>query len=388
MVHSEPPERALLLDALSLAADIEVTLVSREPLGAGAVAGFDVRAVGEPATYFIDTSERRVDRETGLLQGSPDAPEVRVWLHPSDPHLPALAPVAFAHAAASLLARLGIEDIGTPEIVAYRPGRRAVLRVDARDAPVWIKVVPPSRLARIVDVHRHLVSAGLPIPALLGWSETGLLVIGNAAGVPAAEAPWTPDGFVSEVDDLRARLARLTLNHSARTHLERRLDWYAERLAAVLPADAAAVAAAVANRARAVNSPEPAESVHGDLHFGQLFLDDRHQIVGVIDVDTAGTGVRSADSGAFIAHAVASALLTAAPRDVRVWQLARVAFERWDVSEGPSVRSRAATHLLGHTLGAWEATHHDRALALLAMADAVSHGDAAALDASTPGPSL
>lgn len=379
MVHPEPPERALLLDALSLDPHTEVTLFSREPLGAGSVAGFEVREADAAVGYFVDTSQRRVDHETGLLQGSPEAPEVRVWLHPADPHLPALAPVAFSHAAASLLARLGIDDTGAPEIVAYRPGRRAVLRVNSRQGAVWIKVVPPSRLERIVEVHRHLGGAGLPIPPLLGWSDEGLLVIENAAGAPAADAPWTPEGLVAEVDDLRARLARVPLDHSARTHLERRLDWYAERLAAVLPPDAAVLATMVVDRVRAVEGAEPSESVHGDLHFGQLFLDDRQQIVGLIDVDTAGSGARSEDSGAFIAHAVASALLTPPPRDQRVWHLARVALEVWGSSEGPAVRSRAATHLLGHALGAWEVAHRDRALALLTMADAVSRGDASAL---------
>ncbi|RZI83558.1 MAG: hypothetical protein EOO67_17240, partial [Microbacterium sp.] len=106
---------------------------SREPLGTGTVTGFEIRhpaGAGGPeipdgAVAYVDSSQLAVAHETGLvLEGV-----ARVWIHPADPHLPALAPAAYGHAAEVLLGRLGIAaGTGAPQIVGYRPGRRAVLR--------------------------------------------------------------------------------------------------------------------------------------------------------------------------------------------------------------------------------------------------------------------
>ncbi|WP_164861778.1 aminoglycoside phosphotransferase family protein, partial [Microbacterium sp. CPCC 204701] len=335
------PEADLLREALELSPRAGLRLLSREPLGAGSIAGFDVVVDDAvPLTYFVDTSGRPVDRETGLLAGSPDEPEARVWLHPADPHLPALAPVAFAEAAGTLLARLGLTQDGPPAFVAYRPGRRAVVRVATSKGTAWIKVLPPARVERIVDIHRVLLAHGVPIPPIHGWSADGLLVLSDAAGTAVADAVWEPDALLDEVDALRRRIASAPLAHQARTGIGRRLEWYAARLRGY---DAGF--AELEARIRAAWNDGPDEGVvHGDLHFGQLFLDPDGRLSGVIDVDTVGRGAPADDSAAFVAHAVASALLTPAPRDARVWELARTALRRWDGAPGASggMRARAA----------------------------------------------
>lgn len=376
---SDPPELALLADALDLDAGVVPTLISREPLGAGSVAGFDVAdGQGGILTYFVDTSRRTVATETGILAGTPDEPDARVWLHPADPHLPALAPAAFSHAVQGLLARLGIESTGAPAVVVYRAGRRAVLRVPTTDGTAWVKAVPPDRVVPIVEAHRVLGAAGIPVPVVRGWSEQGLMVWDAARGTPASDAAWTPVGLLDEVDDLRARIADAALDRPATTRLARRLDWYSDRLLAMLPGDSAAVAGTVADRSRAAWDDPCVVTIHGDLHFGQLFVDSDLRLTGVIDVDTAGSGASSDDSAAFIAHAIASAILTSSPNDARVWALARLGCERWDA---PGVRARTATHLLGHTLGAAEAGDTLRADRLLRAAASVSIGDVDALAA-------
>ncbi|GAA1916438.1 hypothetical protein GCM10009775_06120 [Microbacterium aoyamense] len=368
-MDAAPPELALLVDALELDDDVVPALVSRELLGAGSIAGFHVPAAdGSTLTYFVDSSRRVVTAETGILSGTPSEPEVRVWLHPADPHLPALAPVAFSHAAQSLLARLGFDDVGAPALVVYRAGRRAVLRVPTRLGDTWVKAVPPDRVVAIVETHERLADAGIPVPALRGWSAEGLIVWDAASGVPAASVAWEPGALLDEVDALRARIAQVPLEHRARTGLARRLVWYADRLEGVLPPDGAAIAAGVVERARATWEDGTPASIHGDLHFGQLFLDEEMRISSVIDVDTAGRGAPSEDAAAFAAHAISSAMLTPAPDDARVWELARQAFERWG-DEG--MRARTATHVLGHALGATEAGDAERGYRLLELADAV-----------------
>lgn len=365
------PERSLLADALGIAEALAEPL-GREPLGSGAVAGFRVGAGDEAAVYYVDTSGTRVRAETGLA-----ADGVRIWLHPADPHLPALPPVAFGDAAAIVLARLGIAALGPPELVAYRPGRRAVVRVAVEGGSVWIKVVPPGRTERVHATHVALAAAGVPVPTVLGWAPEGLLVLASAEGVPATEASWHPGDLLDVADDVRARFARAALPHAARGHALARLPWYRSRFAGS-SADARR-AHAIADRAAGLLA-EPAgrpAGVHGDLHLGQLFVIRRGavlQTAGVVDVDTAGTGDPADDAAAFVAHAVASALLTEANEArARVSELAELGRERW-LRTGRA-RAGTAVHLLGHALaaaGSGLAAHAD---ALLGAAEAVAVDD-------------
>jgi aminoglycoside phosphotransferase (APT) family kinase protein len=116
-------------------------------------------------------------------------------------------------------------------------------------------------------------------------------------------------------------------------------------------------------------------TIHGDLHFGQLFLGPALEVSAVIDVDTAGAGTPADDTAAFVSHAITSAILTPAPRDARVWKLARQALARWGArDDADAFRARTATHLLGHSLGAIEVGAADRGARLLRAAASVVTG--------------
>lgn len=381
MTASRASHEELLREALEIPAGARIALQSREPFSSGSISGFRVRVEATETLYYVDTSGRPVAAETGLVQGPLSAPEARVWRHPADPHLPALAPVAFSDAAAVLLGRLGLVATTAPRMVSYRPGRRSVLSIDTDRGPRWLKVVRPSRVGRIVGTHRDLAAAGIPLPTLCGWSGEGLLVFDDAEGVPAAHANWRPGDLLAAVDDLRERLARAPASEAVATRMTRRLAWYDERLTTMMPAAEAAEVGRLVAHARAEWAAGDAPvTVHGDLHFGQLFLDDDGTGVrAVIDVDTAGRGVPAEDTGAFLAHAVASAVLTVSPHDERLWALAREAMVRWEAAPVRGSRPRAVAHLLGHLLGALDADVPDRAHLLLRAARAVSAGDADAL---------
>jgi aminoglycoside phosphotransferase len=377
-------DAALLGDALGIPVE-EIHPLSREPLGDGTVAGFelhkshgthgpdgldrpDTAGLPDGTVAYVDTSRVSVARETGLVL--PDV--ARVWVHPADPHLPALAPAAYGEAAGLLLSRLGLAEPQPPQIVGYRPGRRAVLKVDTAGGTVWVKVVRPRRIERVVAAHTRLREHGLPVPGVLGWSPEGLLVLASAEGTAATSAPWHPAALIDALDDLRDRLSAVPLDWPARTSLAERLPWYLGRLRPLLPTHAErldgldrAVTAALAHRAFTD------ETIHGDLHLGQLFLDGP-RISGLIDVDTAGRGARGEDAAAFIAHAVASALLTARQGgdDARVWALAAEAEQRWATE--PRTRALTAVHLLGHALGAASVRDATRTEALLRHAERVA----------------
>ena len=112
--------------------------------------------------------------------------------------------------------------------------------------------------------------------------------------------------------------------------------------------------------------------MHGDLHFGQLFLDEEGAVAAVIDVDTAGRGDPAEDSAAFVAHAVASALITVSPGGrERVWQLADAAHARWG---GPTATPLTAVHLVGHAIGALDRGEGPMAQTLIRVAETIVGG--------------
>jgi hypothetical protein len=368
-------EAALLADALGV--DLaQIAARTREPLGAGSVAGFDVRADGHELRYYVDTSRFAVASETGLARGDPASPDARIWLHPGDPHLPALAAAAFGDGAEALLARLGIASVTTPTIVAYRPGRRAVLRVSTAHGRVWIKVVRPSRAQRIADVHTRLGAGGIPVPHVLGWAAEGLVVVADAHGVGAPDVAWDPDRLLDTVDGLRAQLADVQLEVRVQGAANR-LPWYSSRLRSsergTIERDLARLVARMEREVPPVALSET--TVHGDLHFGQLFLDADGAIATVIDVDTAGLGDPAEDSAAFIAHAVASALLTATPEGrERVWCLADAAHGRWAADS--ATRLLTTVHLVGHAIGACDRGDSATGEALVRVAETIMRDSA------------
>lgn len=359
----------LLADALEVP-PATLALRSREPLSTGSVAGFDVLGGETPLTYYVDTSGLSVAQETGLVlhDDASDAVTARIWLHPADPHLPALAAVAFDHAAESLLSRLGVTAAGETELRAYLPGRRAVLRVPTDEGAMWVKVVRPSRIERIVDAHSAVLAAGIPSPAVRGWSPEGIIVLDEAAGTPAQDVAWEPQVLLDEVDRLRTAMGSVALDVPARG-VATRLDWYASRVTGSPGAErvVSGIRQVTDETARGARG-----TVHGDLHFGQLFLDDAGRISSVIDVDTVGEGLLAEDPAAFLAHASASALLTVGAHESRAWALADEAMRRWGDDTG--VRACAATHLLGHAVGASDAAAAERAEALLRVAEAILSG--------------
>ncbi|SFA93955.1 hypothetical protein SAMN05216266_102341 [Amycolatopsis marina] len=241
----------------------------------------------------------------GIARISDGATEIGMWRFPVDPDLPALPLVHDHRQVRALLRGTGLDAPDGPvrsRLRVYRPRRRAVFEVSTPAGTAFVKVVRPRHARELHRRHRIAEAAGCPVPAALGWTETGAVVLARLPGRGLREGLLTgamtldPDDVVNTLDALPAGLA----TGERRRTWGQRAPHYAEVIAAAAPS--------LAERARAVanavdhEEPEgPDTAVHGDFYEGQLLMRDG-RIVGLLDLDTAGRGERLDDAGCLLAH--------------------------------------------------------------------------------------
>jgi aminoglycoside phosphotransferase (APT) family kinase protein len=383
-----------------VAAELHRTLLGfsatlAEPTDDGYLYGYHLDLEGnhgirERYLVFVEDSPRSHPRR-GVISVPIDGTtaSAAVWIYPSDPALPALRELTEVASADRVLASLGITARTTAvEVVSYRPGRRAVVRVTGSGSGLFLKVVEPVKAESIAERHALFRSNGLPVPRLLGWSDEGVIAMSELPGVDAQSAiARMPDHatFLDQVEFLTTVLAEVPAFNTARPSLFDRLDWYITRLSEQLPDQTrriALVGEAISEvGARGRDFDLTPVTIHGDLHLGQLFVDAANPslITGMLDIDTAGSGDPADDAAAFYAHLVALGETAASFDHASAAQCFRLAdgwLARWPRhrSAGFSDRARAiaATHLFGHALrplsADWDAMSRrllDRAEALV-----------------------
>ncbi|WP_186808068.1 phosphotransferase [Agrococcus baldri] len=398
-------EERMLRDALGEDLRGELRVLSREPYGAGALTGFEESPpAGEPVQtryWYVDTSGKRVESETGFVLGDPEHPQARIWLHPADPRLPALAPASFPDAAATLMGRLGVRLDRSPELLVYRPGKRAMFRMRAGERDTYLKIVRPDASASIVQLQESLRAGGVPVPLITGWSELGIVLTETAAGTPLTGRldELDPERLLDSIESLREQMGAVDTGRAARASLADRRDWYLTRIASAAERAREGAGAGAPGRAEAPSSARFAEhlavvtrmiesvdasalmvddevlrTVHGDLHVGQLFVaeGDASAITGVIDIDTCGLGDPADDEAAFMGHLVASIVLARrdAARAAGFRRLLDAAAGRWLAVDRPGARRvahRTAVHVLAHALAPTERGDLEAAAAELAI---------------------
>ncbi len=233
---------------------------------------------------------------------------VGVWRWPFDPVLTALERAVTPGRAEGLLGDVVSGPVAL-EVVAYRPTERAVVRTtDAMGRVRYVKLTAPDTTAALVDRHVRLGAAGVPVPEVLAADlELGWLAMTELAGptlrerLKAGAPPWPrPEGFADVID--RIRSVELT---DAAPRRPRCLDagGHARMLASVMPAERHRLDELIgrfeplAEQALARRGP----TVHGDLHEGQLVVDD-DTIIGVLDIDDVGPGDPVDDMATVIGH--------------------------------------------------------------------------------------
>ncbi|GAA1697839.1 hypothetical protein GCM10009792_17320 [Microcella alkalica] len=402
---SAPESQVLHRDVLhAVAGSLGATLVEAhalqvEPTGQGFTHGYRVTLRDEAGgtadhTVFVETSPPDTTRTGVLTLTQPETGErVDVWVYPADPSLPALRTAVYAEAASIVLARLGlpVEDLRV-SLAAYRPGKRAVVRVDTARTAYFLKVVRPPAAEPLQAKHAHWRHEGVPVPTVLGWSEEGLVALEALAGselISVLDRVPGPDALLDEIVRLMQRIAAVPSTAPARASLVRRLDWYEERLVEQLPAYDGLIettSRAIARRFRAGGAPPPSRTVHGDLHLAQLLVDPSAPttITGVLDIDTSGWGDPADDAAALYAHLIATVVHDGGSRATLRASRASVLADGWrrrwfawpEAGFADRAHSIAATQLLGHAL-ARSAAGSDDAAVLIERA----HRVVAAVDA-------
>jgi hypothetical protein len=330
VVHLTGPGAVPLLGAAMSAAGAQlvsasIVQVSHEP-GVACTVSYDASVVWLDGTVRTETlvaattssgpPEGAAVLESGGLS-------VGVWRYPFDPALPALVDAVYPDRLAQRLSHVG-NGPWTPSVVGYRPGRRAVVRVEGPDRVVYLKLVRPSRAAALARRHQALVEAGLPVPELLAADlDDGLLVLGALPGsilrdrlirpVPAGPSPGASAVPSSvELAPMLATLASVELGSSpARRRPLADVSAHVDVLAAMLP-EMAPRCAALLERLRVDDPGDPAaigagRVVHGDLHDAQVMVDDDGRISGLLDLDDVGVGAAADDLGNLLGHAVTMA---------------------------------------------------------------------------------
>lgn len=313
---------------------------------------------------YVQPADAEPVEPPGMVVIDPaDGQAYRVWRYPDDPDLPALPAAVTPEGVQVLLGRLGAAATVTGlELVSYRPGRRAVLRVATGDDGAYLKLVRPDRVAAIVDRHHRLAAAGLPVPGVRAWSPQGLLVLAALPGVPATGLGASADVLADRITDLSDRLATVEADWPARRTPPRAVDWYAAQVAALAPALAATVRALV----EVVRTPEVRTPgvVHGDLHLGQLLVDphDPRRVTGLLDVDTVGPGHRLDD----LSGVLAPLLVDPVPGGEA---LTAALFDRVPAPQHDDLRRRVGAQLLAYALAPAAEGDLDEAARRLTLAE-------------------
>ncbi len=294
--------------------------------------------------------ERMLVARTEVRTTDDDQPAVTLWDRADDPGLPGLAAVLTGPDLDGWLDSMAVPAGPlSRRVVTYRPGHRAVVEVRRGPARIFVKVVRPE----VVDALRarhEAIGAYLPAPRVLGHSAAaGIVVLQALDGETAAQAlirGVTLDPRVAIA--VQDRLASVpSMGRVVASPVERVAE-HVRTLTLVMP-DLAERVTRLGDRLAGVDRPGDT-TIHGDLHPGQLLVDGS-TLVGVLDLDTVGSG-RAADDVANLLAQLVSMASTDGPPDAP-WRLAiggsidrllAAAVRRHDLDD---LRHRVAAALLG-----------------------------------------
>lgn len=286
--------------------------------GAGVSVGYTVildelgtDGVNRLDRYFVASTGKIDEARLAEIGGKTlvyDDVRVHIWEHPDDPDLPALR---LACDPGELTEFFG--EYADVELLAYRPTRRAVVRVDLEETSYFAKVCRPSMLDPLVTRFDMLERAGFPSPAVERVDERGFVVTRALEGVAlnkiyAQFRPGHEKAMRATLNSLQESLEALPLLSLG---LKRRPAWvdraghYASAAVAALPTHEEAIRDVEQGIAELIAVAEfgPLVPTHGDFYEANIFIDpETGAVSGVLDVDNLGPGYRANDWGCLLGH--------------------------------------------------------------------------------------
>ncbi len=316
---------------------------------------------------FVATVGTAIPPGAALLDEAVDGVPVPVgvWRWPLDPGLPALAWAARTPEAAARLRELGLADGPVRlRLRSYRPGRRAVVEATTGTGTLFLKVVRPDAVARLVERHA-LLDGAVPVPPVLGATDDGVVVLPGLAGAPMRELIAGHGAGLPGAAALDALLDALPAAATGMSTAGRRRPASArERLgdhATVLGLVAPELRPRLARLVDVLRTADPGEHpevpVHGDFYESQLLVDDG-SVVGLLDVDTVGRGHRIDDWATLLGHLALLETILPAPATAARYraELEGAALRRWTAAQ---LRPRVAAVLLGLATGPFRVLQRD-----------------------------
>ncbi len=326
------------------------------------------------------TTGARIPVGATVLEGETDGERVAVgvWRWPLDPALPALAWASRAPAATHRLAALGLAEGPVHlRLRSYRPGRRAVVEATSPAGALFLKVVRPSAVQRLVERHAVLDRA-VPVPPVLGSTDDGVVVLPGLGGKPmrtllAGDGAGLPDAAALDalLDALPGAAARVTAVGRSRPGDARgRSGDHAAVLGLILPELRPRLGRLLSMLGAADPGEHPEVPVHGDFYESQLLVEGG-AVVGLLDVDTVGRGHRIDDWATLLGHLVLLETILPAPATAVGYraELQEAALRRWPAGQ---LHPRVAAVLLGLATGPFRVLQADwiaRTEARIALAE-------------------
>lgn len=307
-------------------------------------------------TLVAATGDRIPDGAAVLDDGST---RVGVWRWPIDPALPGLTAALDERAVAALLGDLGLGSGALRlRVRAYRPGRRAVIESTGPRGRLFLKVVRPRTVEALHRTHRSL-AARLPVPDSLGWSDDGVVVLPALPGRTLRELLRSGRSVLPEPRALEELLDRLPVATSCapRQGLVDGAGHHARVIASFAPSQRDRVDELLGELTSRPLREHDTVGVHGDFYETQLLV-ERGRISGLLDVDTAGAGVRVDDLANLCAHLSVLALTSDRSRTVRRYGAAVLAHAegRYDRRD---LRTRIAAGVLALATGPFRVQERD-----------------------------
>ncbi|HEX6299028.1 MAG TPA: aminoglycoside phosphotransferase family protein [Acidimicrobiia bacterium] len=341
------PVMALYADAGSSIRSITKIHATWRP-GRSLTMRYRIRAGDGPLNGSHDLLASVGDPGQGALVVKGPGADISVWVLPDDPRLPGLRSALHVPTVQALLRDLGAEgDVAFSRMRSYRPGRRAVVQVEAGGSSIFLKVVPPAEVEELHRKHRHL-AGHLPIPDSLGLApELGIVVLHSVSGVELRRALRDgahPIPAARAIAGFVAKLPKPAPEWRSKSSLEM-LPGVSALLTRLVPEARERIEGLVSEIGPETGSVTV--PVHGDFHEGQVLIDGSHP-VGLLDVDTYGWGRPGADAATMLGHLH---LLAPGCRGDAIG-LARGLNRHWDAIFDPvALRLNIASTVLGLATG-------------------------------------